>query len=142
MTEQNYKNHTRIVPFWHVVTPLLLIAALSGSFVVLLHSDAHTHYSAVVISLVCFILVIFYVFIRSFALKAQDRAIRAEESLRYFILTGKPLDRQLRLGQIIALRFASDAEFPALAKKAVEQKLSSKEIKQAIQNWRPDYNRV
>jgi hypothetical protein len=142
MAEQNYKNHTRIVPFWHVVTSLLLIAALSGSIVVLLHSDAHNHYSAVVLSIVCIILVIFYVFIRSFALKAQDRAIRAEESLRYFILTGKPLDKQLRLGQIIALRFASDAEFPALAKKAVEQNLSGKEIKQAIQNWRPDYNRV
>jgi hypothetical protein len=75
-------------------------------------------------------------------LKAQDRAIRAEESLRHFVLTGKPLDSRLRTGQIVALRFASDAEFPALAQKAAEEGLSSKEIKQSIQNWRADHYRV
>jgi hypothetical protein len=62
--------------------------------------------------------------------------------LRHFVLTGKPLDSRLRLSQIIALRFASDLEFPALAQKAAEEGLSSKEIKQSIQNWRADYNRV
>lgn len=142
MTEQNYKNHTRIVPVWHVITSLLLVAALSGSIVVLLHSDAHNHYSAVVLFVISLILVLFYVYIRSFALKAQDRAIRAEENFRHFILTGKPLDSQLRLSQIIALRFASDAEFSALAKRAVAEQLSQKQIKQAIQNWRADHNRV
>jgi hypothetical protein len=79
---------------------------------------------------------------RAFALRAQDRAIRAEENFRHFILTGKPLNKQLRMGQIIALRFASDEEFPALAAKAIVEKLSNKKIKQAIQNWKPDYNRA
>ena len=79
---------------------------------------------------------------RVFALKAQDRAIRAEENFRHFILTGKPLDKQLHISQVIALRFASDEEFPALAKKAAAEKLSQKQIKQAVQNWKADYYRV
>ncbi len=79
---------------------------------------------------------------RVFALRAQDRAIRAEENFRHFILTGKPLDPRLRMSQIIALRFASDAEFIELAKRAIEDNLSYKTIKQEIKNWKPDYNRV
>jgi hypothetical protein len=79
---------------------------------------------------------------RGFALKAQDRAIRAEENFRHFILSGKPFDKNLRMGQIIALRFASDEEFLALAQRAVAENLSAKDIKMAIKNWRGDYNRV
>jgi hypothetical protein len=81
-------------------------------------------------------------FARAFALKAQDRAIRAEEQFRHFLLTGKPLDPRLRMSQIIALRFSSDQEFPSLAQKAAEANLSSKDIKTAIVNWRADEYRV
>jgi hypothetical protein len=80
--------------------------------------------------------------LRTYALKAQDRAIRAEESLRYFILTGKAIDTRLRMGQIVALRFASDNEFVALAEKAATEGLSGKQIKQLIQNWKADYRRI
>ena len=75
-------------------------------------------------------------------MKVQDRAIRAEESLRYFILTGKPFDKKLQMNQIIALRFASDEEFELLVQKAVTENLSSIQIKQLIQNWRPDLDRA
>ena len=78
----------------------------------------------------------------SYSFKAQDRAIRAEENFRHYILTGKPFDAQLRIGQIIALRFASDEELPGLAKKAVAEQLSQKQIKEAIKNWRADHHRV
>jgi hypothetical protein len=142
MSEQNYKNHTRLVPAYHGLATLLIVTGFIGSIVNLLHADAHTHYSAALLVVVFLVLGILFWYARSFALKAQDRAIRAEENFRHFILTGKPLDAQLRMRQIIALRFASDAEFPALAKKAVEEKLSAKQIKQAIQNWRGDYHRV
>lgn len=81
-------------------------------------------------------------FARAFALKAQDRAIRAEENLRHFVLSGKLLDSRLKISQIIALRFASDEEFIALAIKAVDENLSNKEIKQLIKNWKGDYYRV
>ncbi len=80
--------------------------------------------------------------VRTYALKAQDRAIRAEENLRHFILTGKPFDSRLNIRQIIALRFASDEELPTLAKKAAEENLHSKEIKQQIKDWRADNYRI
>ena len=87
-------------------------------------------------------LLIVFIFMRTFPLKAQDRAIRAEEGLRYFILTGKRLDPRLTIPQIIGLRFASDAEFPQLAQKAADENLSMKAIKQLVKNWRPDYDRL
>lgn len=139
---QNYKNHTRYVPMFHFFAGSAILFGLIGSIVNLFHSNAETHYSAALITLIFIVLVFLFWYTRSFALRAQDRAIRAEENFRHFILTGKPLDKQLRSSQIIALRFASDEEFPELAKRAVSEKLSQKEIKLAITNWRADYNRV
>ena len=142
MSEQNFKNHTRLVPLYHGLSFLLILAGLIGSVINLMHSDASSHYSAALLVVVFIVLTFLFFFARLFALKAQDRAIRAEENFRFYILTGKPLDKQLRMGQIIALRFASDEEMQALAKRAVDEKLSQKEIKMAIKNWRGDYHRV
>ena len=142
MSEQNFKNHTRLVPLYHGLSFLLILAGLIGSVINLMHSDASSHYSAALLVAVFIVLTFLFFFARLFALKAQDRAIRAEENFRFYILTGKPLDKQLRMGQIIALRFASDEEMQALAKRAVDEKLSQKEIKMAIKNWRGDYHRV
>jgi hypothetical protein len=75
-------------------------------------------------------------------LKAQDRAIRAEENLRHYVLTGKLLPTSLTVGQIVALRFAPDAEFPALVNKAATENLPGKAIKASIQNWKADFYRV
>ena len=142
MSEQNLKNHTRFVPLYHFVAGMLTILGFGGSIVNLLHADANTHYSAALLVVAFFVLILIFWYARVFALKAQDRAIRAEENFRHFILTGKPFDSKLRMGQIIALRFASDQEMPALAKKAVEENLSQKQIKESITNWRADYNRA
>ena len=79
---------------------------------------------------------------RGFALKAQDRAIRAEENFRYFMLTNKLPDSRLTMSQMIALRFAGDDEFEALAERAANEKLSSADIKKSIKNWRADFHRV
>ena len=65
-----------------------------------------------------------------------------EENFRYYLATGKPQDSRLKMPQIIALRFAGDDEYVGLSKKAVEQNMSSKEIKMAIQHWKGDYNRL
>ena len=142
MNEQNFKNHGRYLPIYHFITPLILVAIFGGSIVNLIHADADTHYSAVLILLISFVLFIIYWYTRSFALRAQDRAIRAEENFRHFILTGKPLDARLRMSQIVALRFAPDEEFIELAKEAVGKNLSAKEIKMAIKNWKADHYRA
>ena len=142
MSEQNFKNHGRYVPLWHFIAPTIMLAVLIGSIINLCNSAKENKYSASLLVIVSLLLWIIWWYERVFALKAQDRAIRAEENFRHFILTGKPLDKQLRIGQIIALRFAGDDEFVSLAKKAVDEKLSSKQIKQSIQNWKADYHRV
>lgn len=142
MAQQNYKNHRQIVPTFHILTGLPLGALLFGSVNNLINSSGENRYDASLLVLVSLILFSIYIHSRTFALKAQDRAIRAEESLRHFQLTGKPLHPELTIKQIIALRFASDGEFPLLAEKAVTQNLSNKDIKRSIQNWRADTHRV
>ena len=142
MSKQNINTHRRYIFLWHWVTGAAIIAIIGGSIVNLIHADAHTHYSAALLVLISLVLACIFWYARRFALKAQDRAIRAEENFRHFILTGKPLDSRLTMRQIIALRFAGDAELPELAKKAVAENISQKEIKRLIKNWRADHNRV
>jgi hypothetical protein len=144
MELQNYKNHRQTVPLFHYVTSLAIFAATVGSFVNLTHSwNNHDNlYSASLICLITLILALYYIFIRRFPLKAQDRAIRAEENLSHYVLTGKLLDSRLRIGQIVALRFASDEEFPGLAQRAVTENLRADDIKKAIKNWKADFYRA
>ena len=142
MTEQQFSNHARMHPLYHYVTAPLVLVGLIGSVVNLVNSEPNNFYSASLIVLAFVILLFIGAMLRTYALKAQDRAIRAEESLRYFILTGKAIDARLRMGQIVALRFASDDELIALAEKAAAEGLSGKQIKQMIQNWKADYRRI
>ena len=88
----------------------------------------------------CMMLLAFYA--RAFPLKAQDRAIRAEENLRYFVMTGKLLDPRLSALQIVALRFASDGSLWPSPLRAANENLAPKDIKQAIKTWRADEYRV
>lgn len=144
MSDQNYGNHTRLFPPFHfMLLPALLIGVI-GSFVNLRQSlgDPQRLYSASLIVLVLVTLTATALFARTFALKAQDRAIRAEENLRHFVITGKPLDSRLTIRQIIGLRFASNDEFVALAQKAAASGMSEKEIKKAIVHWKADHDRV
>jgi signal transduction histidine kinase len=140
---QNYKNHARLVKGYHGILSLLILAGLIGSIFNLCKAwNNESFYSASLITLlfVCCIMLFWYT--RSFPLRAQDRAIRSEENFRHFILTGKPLASELKIGQIIALRFASDEEYQKLVQRAITDKMDSKSIKLAIQNWKPDYYRV
>ncbi len=142
MAEQNFKNHSQLIPAWHGVTALILLTFFVGSIVNVFICKPDNCWISVLLVLSSFSSVSIFWFCRVFALKAQDRAIRVEENFRHFILTGKPFDSQLKLRQIIALRFATDAEFGGLAQRAVEENLSSKQIKESITNWKADTYRV
>jgi hypothetical protein len=142
MAEQHYKNHRQLVFTYHILTLLALIALLIGAIRNVIQTSPGGLYSASLLVLVSIILFSLYFHARIFALKAQDRAIRAEENLRHFALTGKQLDSRLTLSQIIALRFASDEELPTLAQRAVDGSLSNDAIKKEIKVWRADTRRV
>lgn len=142
MAQQNYRNHRRFMVSYHFVTIPLILALVIGSFVNLYKSAETNFYSASLICLGSVIMASIAIHSRLFALKVQNRVIRAEENLRHFILTGKPLDARLRLSQIFALRFARDSEFVELARKAVDEGLNSDAIKRLITDWKGDYHRV
>jgi hypothetical protein len=144
-TPQTLKNHSRFNPLFHFTIIPLLILNLAFSIYITIHrwpAYQHTHLWWIVMAVV-FILMAGDA--RGSALKAQDRVIRLEERLRLAALL-PPADRahidDLTTRQLIALRFASDAELPALAHAALTQRLEPKAIKQAIVNWRADHDRV
>lgn len=142
MSTQNYSNHTRLDKLYHfTIVPLVLIG-LIGSIVNFNNSSADNNYVSALLMVVFFLLFLIAGLARIYSLKVQDRVIRNEENFRHFLLTGKTLDAKLQLRQIIALRFAADAEFPGLAQRAVAENLSSRQIKEAISQWRGDYYRV
>jgi len=144
MPEQSYAQHAKFVPMFHFVLGPIILLTLIGSFVNLWQSlgDHERLYNASLIAAMSVALFLLFVFTRSFAMGVQDRAIRAEENLRHFALAGKLLDRRLTIKQIVGLRFASDAEFVELARKAAESSMSQDDIKKSVANWRADPDRV
>ena len=144
MTTQNFKNHTRLDPLYHYFLALILIVCLILSIWDLIRAIIHHsgRITALVLSGLTIALLITAYLTRKFSLMAQDRAIRAEENLRYFVLNGKLPDSRLSIKQLIALRFAADTEFSLLADRAAKENMSPAEIKKAIINWKPDEYRV
>ena len=144
MNNQNYSNHRRFVPMYHFVSFFIIVLLFVSSIYYTINASSHnaSMKPGMFLFLVSFVLMMLFFYARQFALKAQDRAIRAEENFRHYLMTGKPLDSKLTIRQIIGLRFASDEEFVALAQKAVDENLSENDIKKLIKNWRGDYYRA
>ena len=144
MEKQNYANHRRFVPLYHYVLTLLVLLTIGGALanVYRTFSRGSGRLAAVLILLLAVCALIEGAYLRIFALKAQDRAIRAEENLRHFALHGSLLDPRLDTRQVVGLRFASDGELGPLAQRAAEEKLSEDAVKKAIKEWREDHYRV
>lgn len=140
---QNYRNHTRWFPLQHfILTPILLFNFVYQG--VRLYQTPN--WDQAVSLLLAFAFIALAIAARMQALRAQDRVIRLEERLRMKELLPPELyarARQLRTSQLIALRFASDEELPALVERTLAGEFqSTKEIKLAVENWRGDYLRV
>ena len=143
MEKQSYAAHTKIVPMFRATLGILLLTFFGSLYNLYQSVGDHSRlYNASLITVLSFAMLVLLYYCRSFPLKAQDRAIRAEENLRHFVLTGKPLDPRLTIKQIIGLRFASDDEFIELARKAASEGLSQDTIKRAVNNWRADHDRL
>ncbi|HTS76476.1 MAG TPA: DUF6526 family protein [Bryobacteraceae bacterium] len=139
---QTLQNHARIDPLFHLfLSPVALILLIAAAYN--LYANPSWKSGAFLLGAVAAFVALFK--IRLYALKVQDRVIRLEERLRLERLLSEPLKSriyELTEQQLIALRFASDGELPALVEKTLKGNLPPKEIKQAIQSWRPDYWRV
>ena len=141
-TAQNYSNHTRFDPLFHFF--LLPVAGITLGFAVY-NAIQNFGFAGIWFVVLAVAFVVGVVKMRLYALKAQDRVIRLEERMRLALLCPEPLRSripELTEGQLIALRFACDSECPGLVEKALSSKLSSKQIKKDIQQWRPDYFRI
>jgi Family of unknown function (DUF6526) len=144
-TPQNLKNHARLHPPFHFfILPMLLLNFIFSIYLAIHHWPVHwaLHLWWIAMSVVFFMVAGFS---RGYAAKVQDRIIRLEERLRLAALLPAE-DRahinELTVQQLIALRFASDDELPALVRKTLTQNLEPKAIKQSIVNWRADYHRI
>lgn len=144
MKQQTKNNHTRYQPLQHFVwLPLSFVMLLSTVIYIVFTVMEGTFSIALLILLGAVILAIIPgMLARIYALTLQDRLIRTEEQLRFYMLTNKRIDERITTQQLIALRFASDEEFVKLVERAVAENLSPADIKQVIQTWRSDNQRV
>ena len=144
MEEQNFAHHGRYVPLFHFfVIPVMVINFVLSLFRL---RTLGLSFAGIFGVLLAAALVVLVFYARVFPLAVQDRLIRIEERLRCERLL--PADLQPRIGefsanQMVALRFACDAELPLLARKVLDEKLTERKvIKQLIKNWKPDYQRA
>jgi hypothetical protein len=139
MAQQNFANHAKFFPPFHFfVLPVLVVNLVSS----IMHVIKHFSADALIAALVALALIVLAFSARIFALKVQDRVIRLEMRLRMQqILPAdlKPRIGEFTVGQLVALRFAGDAELPQLARKTLDEKLTDRAtIKKLVQNWQAD----
>jgi hypothetical protein len=139
---QTRSNHVRFDPAFHFfLAPALLLFLLWT----VIHLVRHLESMSVGLVVVAVLMLVTATKARLYALKVQDRIIRLEERLRLSGLLPEPLRSrvgELTEAQLIALRFASDAEVPTLLQRTLGENLGAKQIKEEVREWRPDYWRV
>jgi hypothetical protein len=141
---QDFKNHTRNVPLYHQFV-FFVFAVNLGWTIYRLVKDVFS-WGAIVNVLVAMALLVLAFYVRAFVVTVQDRVIRLEMRLRLAGLLPadlRPRIPEFTVAQLVSLRFASDAELPALARKVLDEKLNDrKAIKQLIKDWQADYLRA
>jgi uncharacterized protein DUF6526 len=135
---QTYENHRRFVPGFHFVAFGIVVINLLWSLVQVVRFPGIGTAMGLLVA-AALLLMLFYM--RTFTLTVQNRLIRLEERLRLERLCPdlRPRLGELGTGQLIALRFASDEELPALARRVLDERITDREvIKKAVRNWRAD----
>ena len=144
MAEQNFSKHVKFFPPFHFFVLPVMVLNLIWSLTRLWRLGFS--WDGLERVLLALGLVMGFLTARMMVLKVQDRVIRLEERLRFERVL--PADLKPRIGeftvdQLVALRFACDAELPALARKVLDDKMSErKPIKQMVKTWKPDYLRA
>lgn len=139
---QDLKHHVRWDPIYHFFAlPVVLLNIFASIYYCARHFRPLTVW-LVVVAIALFIAVLKA---RLYALGVQDRLIRLEERLRMMSLL--PAAQHARIAdlsadQCVGLRFASDGELPALVDRCLREKMSRRQIKEAVQTWRPDHARI
>jgi hypothetical protein len=144
---QTYANHRRFDPPYHFVLFAVILLNLVREIKHLVQMILHGPFTwgAIVEALMAAAMVLLVLKVRTYALHNQDRLIRLEETLRMQAVLPealKPRIRELRPGQFVGLRFASDDELAGLVEAALAEKLDGEAIKKRIKTWRPDTFRV
>ncbi len=144
---QTYTNHTRWYPLFHfMVLPLLALSFLVHLVRLFMAEPGTGRITMASLALLSFVMILLALAARQMAVKVQDRIIRLEERLRYRELLSPDLEAKasdLPVSQIIALRFASDAELPGLVERTLNAEFAKpKDIKMAVRNWRADHLRA
>jgi len=140
---QSLKNHAKFVPLFHGFGyPVIVVYAVWQ----VIRAARGPSWDTVIGALMGIALVVMFLYARLFALTVQDRVIRLEMRLRLRELL--PPDLQPRIhelghGQLVAMRFASDRELPALVKRVLEDRITDrKAIKALVQDWQADHLRA
>jgi len=145
MSQQHYKNHAKYYPAHHFIFyPLILVAIGISTYYYFKYPHMHAVWAGLAGAFI-FITWLSFMVRQHYALGNQDRIVRLEMRLRYYILTQQrfePLEEKLSFGQIAALRFAPDEELPALLQRTLDENLTPQTIKQSIKNWQADDMRV
>jgi hypothetical protein len=145
MKTQNYENHVRYYPPHHFVFYPVVLMLLGISLYYTFKADELRLIWLFISLLIGLITWVAFMLRQHYALNNQNRIVRLEMRFRYYVLTNRRLEtieNQLSFGQLLALRFASDNELPALTQRAIAENLSPDEIKKSIVNWMPDHLRV
>jgi len=139
---QTYANHSKLDPLFH----FFLLPMLGVNLILQVKWTIQNSAPSALWQCVLAVALVAAAFkIRLYALKVQDRVIRLEERMRLSTVLSEPLRSrigELNESQLVGLRFASDSELPGMVEQTLAQGWTNKQIKQAIQNWRPDYYRV
>ena len=139
---QSYANHARFDPPFHFFAfPVTVITAIT----LIVRAAKSPNFWNIWLVIVGAAAIVAMLKIRLNALKVQDRVIRLEERLRLMTVLPeamRPRIAELNDDQFVGLRFAADEELPELCRRALDEKLTRKQIKQAVRSWRADYLRV